>query len=125
MPLRLRKRKAKRREEYLLNRDYELESSRVRYDAEAEQRRASARDMYRANLELNQASKRWQQEKNSVASKKRRYELNSDEKRASKRESLAREYRTNGTAANVTVNSIYFYIVLHVHLYTSSHLLKK
>ena len=106
MPLRLRKRKAKRREEYLLNRDYELESSRVRYDADAEQRRASARDMYRANLESNQASKRWQQEKNSVASKKRRYELNSDEKRASKRESLAREYRTNGTAANVTVNIV-------------------
>ena len=43
--------------------------------------------MYRANLESNRASKRWQQEKNSVAvraSKKRRYELNSDEKRASK-----------------------------------------
>ena len=61
--------------------------------------------MYRANLESNRASKRWQQEKNSVAvraSKKRRYELNSDEKRASKRESLAREFRTNGTAANVT-----------------------
>ena len=74
---------------YLLNRDYELESSRVRYDADAEKRRASARGMYRAG-------------KNSVASKKRRYELNSDEKRASKRESLAREYRTNGTAANVT-----------------------
>ena len=53
----------------------------------------------------NRASKRWQQEKNSVAvraSKKRRYELNSDEKRTSKRESLAREFRTNGTAANVT-----------------------
>ena len=81
------------------------ESSRVRYDADAEQRRASARDMYRANLESNRASKRWQQEKNSVAvraSRKRRYELNSDEKRASKRESLAREFRTNGTAANVT-----------------------
>ena len=46
MSLRLRKRKAKRREEFLLNRDYELESSRVRYDADAEQRRASARDMY-------------------------------------------------------------------------------
>ena len=60
IPLRLRKRKAKRREEYLLNRDYELESSRVRYDADAEQRRASVRDMYRANLESNQASKRWQ-----------------------------------------------------------------
>ena len=103
MPLRLRKRKAKRREEYLLNRDYELESSRVWYDADAEQRRASARDMYRANLESNQASKRCgQQEKNSVASKKRRYELSSDEKRASKRESLAREYRTNGTAVNAT-----------------------
>ena len=61
--------------------------------------------MYRANLEPNRASKRWQQEKNSVAvraSKKRRYELNSDEKRASKRESFAREFRTNGTAANVT-----------------------
>ena len=58
--------------------------------------------MYRANLESNQASKRWQQEKNSVVSTKRRYELNSDEKRASKRESLAREYRTNGTAANET-----------------------
>ena len=83
MPLRLRKRKAKRREEYLLNRDYELESSRVRYDADAEQRRASARDMYRANLESNRASKRWQQEKNSVAvraSKMRRYELNSEGK---------------------------------------------
>ena len=36
------------------------------------------------------------------ASKKRHYELNSDEKRASKRESLAREFGTNGTAANVT-----------------------
>ena len=67
MPLRLRKRKGKRRGEYLLNRDYELESSQVRYDADAEQRRASARDMYRANLESNRASKRWQQEKNSVA----------------------------------------------------------
>ena len=85
MPLRLRRRKAKRREEYLLNRDYELESSRVRYDADTEQRRASARDMHRANLESNQASKRWRQEKNSDASKKQRYELNSDEKRASKR----------------------------------------
>ena len=87
-------------------RDYELESSRVRYDADAEQRRASARDMCRANLESNRASKMWQQEKNSVAvrraSKKRRYELNSDEKRVSKRERLAREFRTNGTAANVT-----------------------
>ena len=96
MPLRLRKRKAKRREQYLLNRGY---------DADAEQRRASARDMYRANLESNRASKRWQKKKNSVAvraSKMRRYELNSDEKRASKRESLAREFRTNGTAANVT-----------------------
>ena len=40
MPLRLRKRKAKRREEYVLNRDYELEFSRVQYDADAEQRRA-------------------------------------------------------------------------------------
>ena len=56
MPLRLRKRKAKRREKYFLNRDYELESSRVRYNADAEQRRASARvgDMY---LESNRASK--------------------------------------------------------------------
>ena len=114
MPLRLRKRKAKRREEYLLNRDYELESSRVRYDADAEQRRASTRDMYRANLESNRASKRWQQEKNSVAvraSKKRRYELNSDEKRTSKRESLhgARVSNYNGTAANagnITVNIV-------------------
>ena len=79
MPLRLRKRKAKRREEYLLNRD----SARVRYDADAEQRRASARDMYRANLESNRASKWWQQEKYSVAvraSKMRRYELNSEGK---------------------------------------------
>ena len=61
--------------------------------------------MYRANLESNRASKRRQQENNSVAvraSRKRRYELKSDEKRASKRESLAREFRTNGTAANVT-----------------------
>ena len=32
-----------------------------------EQRRASARDMYRANLESNRASKRWRQEKNYVA----------------------------------------------------------
>ena len=41
------------------------------------------RDMYRANLESNRASKRWQQEKNSVAvraSKIRRYELNSEGK---------------------------------------------
>ena len=51
------------------------------YDADAEQRRASARDMYRANLESNRAFKRWRQKKmNSVAvraSKMRRYELNS------------------------------------------------
>ena len=59
---------------------------------------------YIANLASNRASKRWRQEKNSVAvrtSKKRRYELNSDEKRASKRQSLAREFRSR-TAANVT-----------------------
>ena len=49
MPL---KRRAKRREECLLNQDDELESSQIRYDADAEQRRASARAMYRANLEL-------------------------------------------------------------------------
>ena len=69
MPSRKRKRKAKRREEYLQNQDDELESSRIRYDADAEQRRASARDMYRANLNLesNRASKRWRQEKNFVA----------------------------------------------------------
>ena len=36
------------------------------------------------------------------ASKMRRNELKSDEKRASKRESLAREFLTNGTAANLT-----------------------
>ena len=72
--------------------------------------------MYRANLESNRASKRWQQEKNSVAvraSKKRRYELNSDEKRASKRESSAREFGTNGTAqckcGNITVNIVLLY----------------
>ena len=103
MPSRERKRGKKRQEEYVLNRDYELESSQVRYDADAEQRRASAHDMYRANL-------RWQQEKNSVAvraSKMRRYELKSDEKRAFKRESLAREFRTNGTAEiNITVNIV-------------------
>ena len=82
MPLRLRKRNAKLREKYVRNLDYELESSRVQYDADAEQRRASARDMYTAYLESNRAFKRWQQEKNSVAvraSKMRRYELNSDE----------------------------------------------
>ena len=54
-------------EEYVLNRDYELESSQVRYDADAEQRWASARDMYIANLESNRASKRWQQKKNCGA----------------------------------------------------------
>ena len=63
--------------------------------------------MYIANLASNRASKRWRQEKNSVAvrtSKRRRYELNSDEIRASKRQSLAREFRsiTCRTAANVT-----------------------
>ena len=61
--------------------------------------------MYRANLESYPASLRWQQEKNYVAvraSMKGRYELNSDEKRASRRESLVREFRTNGIAANVT-----------------------
>ena len=103
MPSRERKRRKKRHEEYVLNRDHELESSQVRYDADAEQKRASARDMYIANLESNRASKRWRQEKNSVAvrtSKRRRYELNSDEKRASKRQSLAREFRSR-TAANV------------------------
>ena len=46
----LRKRKAKRREEYLRNRDDELESSRIRYDADAEQKRDIA------NLESNRAS---------------------------------------------------------------------
>ena len=53
-PSREQKRKAKRLEEYFQNQDDELESSRFRYDADAEQRRASARDMYRANhyLEL-------------------------------------------------------------------------
>ena len=56
MPSRLQKRKAKRREEYHLNRDYELESSRVWYDAE--RRQASACDMYRVNLESNRAYKR-------------------------------------------------------------------
>ena len=111
MPSRERKRRKKAIRGIRLNRDYELESSQVRYDADAEQRQASARDMYIANLESNRASKRWRQEKNSVAvrtSKRRRYELNSDEKRASKRQNL--------------------YIVLivctgckvHVHLYTSS-----
>ena len=92
------------KEEYLQNRDYELESSRVRYNVDIEQRRASARDIYTANLESNRASKRWRQEKNSVAvraSKRRRYELNSDEKRPSMSESLAREFLTR-TAANVT-----------------------
>ena len=97
MPSREHKSRKKRREEYLLNRGYELESSRFWYDADAEQRRVFARDMYRANLESNRASKRWRQEKNSVAVqafKRRRYELNSDKKRAStcKRESLAREF---------------------------------
>ena len=67
MPSRERKRRKKRHEEYVLNRDYELESSPVRYDADAEQRWASARDMYIANLESNRASKRWQQKKNCGA----------------------------------------------------------
>jgi hypothetical protein len=53
MPSPQQKRRAKRREEYLLNREDKLESSRVRYNADAEQRRASAHDMYRANLEYN------------------------------------------------------------------------
>ena len=44
MPSRKRKRKAKRREEYFQNQDDELESSRIWYDADAEQRRASAHD---------------------------------------------------------------------------------
>ena len=49
--------------------------------ADAEQRRSSVRDMYRANLESNRAYKRWKQEKNSVAvraSKKRRYETRNE-----------------------------------------------
>ena len=79
MPLPVRNWKAKRRDKCLLNQGYEFESSRVWYDADAEQ---TARDMYSANLESNRASNRWQQEKNSVAV------------RASKRESLARESRT-------------------------------
>ena len=51
--------------------------------------------MYIANLASNRASKRWRQEKNSVAvltSKGRRYELNSNEIRAYKRQSLAIYY---------------------------------
>ena len=99
MPSRERKRRKKRHEEYVLNRDYELESSQVRYDADAEQRWASARDMYIANLESNRGGNR---KRIAVrTSKRRRYELNSDEKRASKRQSLAREFRSR-TAANVT-----------------------
>ena len=53
MPSPQQKRRAKRREEYLLNREDKFQSSRVRYNADAEQRRASAHDMYRANLEYN------------------------------------------------------------------------
>ena len=52
IPSRERKRRAKQREEYLQNQYDELEFSRIRYDADAEQRRASARAMYKANLEL-------------------------------------------------------------------------
>ena len=74
----------------LQNQDYELESSRVLYNVDIEQRQVSARDIYRANLESNRASKR------------RCYELNSNKKRASKRESLAREFRTR-TATNVII----------------------
>ena len=62
-------------------------------------------------MKSNRASKRWRQEKNSVAvrtSKRRRYELNSDEKRASKRQSLAREFRsrTAQCKCNITVNIV-------------------
>ena len=40
MPSRKQKSRAKRREEYLQNRDKELESSRVRYDANPEKKKA-------------------------------------------------------------------------------------
>ena len=63
-------------------------------------------------LMLNKGGRLWSrtelirggEEKNSVAvraPKRRRYELNSDEKRASMRQSLAREFRSR-TAVNVT-----------------------
>ena len=92
MPLRLRKRKAKRREEYLLNRDYELESSRVRYDADAEQRRASARDMYRANLSRTELLRGGNRKRILLPCEL----LRCDVMNRTQRESLAREFRTNG-----------------------------
>ena len=69
MPSHQQERRAKQREEYIQNRDDELESFRVRYNADPEQKRASVRDSYRADLESNRASKR------------QRYEQNSDEVR--------------------------------------------
>ena len=58
MPSRQQQRKAKRREVYLQNRDEELESSRVRYNTDAEQRRASAHESYRADPGKMRASAR-------------------------------------------------------------------
>ena len=107
MPSRERKRRKKRQEEYVINRDYELESSQVRYDADAEQRRFSPPQLIKNRAwgrGYVHSKSRVEPSFNSVAvrtSKRRRYELNSDEKRASKRQSLAREFRSR-TAANVT-----------------------
>ena len=67
IPSRERKRRAKQREEYLQNQDDELESSRIRYDADAEQRRASARHVPCTEQIWSFYCKRWRQEKNSVA----------------------------------------------------------
>ena len=58
MPSRQQKRRAKRREEYIQNQDDELESSRVRYNADPEKKRVSTRDSYRADPEKKRVSVR-------------------------------------------------------------------
>ena len=86
MPLRLRKRKAKRREEYLLNRDYELEFGTMLMLNKGGRLLVTCTEQIWSRTELLRGGNR---KKNSIAvraSKRRRYELNSDEKRASKRE---------------------------------------
>ena len=59
MPSRQQKRRAKRREEYIQNQDDELESSRVRYNADPEKKRASTRDNYRADPEKMTSARIW------------------------------------------------------------------
>ena len=90
MPLRLRKRKAKRREEYLLNRDYELESppefGTMLMLNKGGRLPVTCTEQIWSRTELIRGGDR----KRILLQCELLRELNSDEKRASKREHGAR-----------------------------------